>query len=330
MFSLKRGKKPKKSSRIRKARRGYSPSPPTSPRIVLPVESRSPSPVALRNRKRRSGSESPHPEEYKRPTLGAYADDPDYSGFPSHRVVPSNYLRFKKEVNHRQFSNIAVDISGYDVVNLPNYENIVHPSVVQLFAGSGQTFRDGNDIRVLRIGWKFEIETLYEIFTPVLIPPPIGMFDFERTHHVRLCIIRDKFCRGVEPRLIPNGEIWNVPPSSRVDLAFREIANLNRFEILYDETISVEWNPPVTYVDGVSPGATAGVGWFPRWRSAPYEVWIDKQFDVRYTGPGGNITDIDQNNVFIVAYPGAFGLLPARRQTAFITRSEVRMSFVNK
>lgn len=334
MSSLKRGKKPKKSRRFRKVRRGYSPPPVVDPPIELPYESRSPSPVALRNRKRRGRSESPefHQDDkrwaYDDPQDRFFYDDGTVHGF---RVVPSNFFYKKKEVMHKSFNIDIIDVSPFDVLNAIQRRVLVHPSICQVLGGDDQSERDGNSIEIIRIAWKFTLETVYENFLKLLIPPPVGMFDFETVCNIRFCVIRDRFCRGVDPASILDAEIWDSTSSQRLVRAFRNISSLKRFEILYDKIHTVEWKPPVTYGEGVSPGPAAGVAWLPRWRSVPVEVYIEKPIDVFYSSSLSTIGAIDQNNIFVVAYPGNFERhVIGRFQACYISNTDVRISFVNK
>lgn len=338
MSSLKRGKKPKKSRRIRKARRGYSPSPPTSPRIELPYESRSPSPVALRNRKRRSGSESPNDFDPKRPSDPLDGFEFDFEDqfepiearhlYDRQRVVPSNYLKFNKEVKHFHISGLSIDVSSRDNFNV----NVLRYPVIQSFVNMprnvGANGRDGDSITVLRIAVKMWFETLYSYASPggVLIPPPTGMSAWDTQQNLRVCIIRDAITNGVLGPNVPDTELWDHNNwTGHYDMSFRNPAYTSRFEMLYDQVHTLKYDPPVTYVEGTSPGATAAVGWYPRRRSDPVEIFIERPIVVKYSD---TVSTPMFNNIFMICYPGPSALHLARYQEAYIGEICTRTSFV--
>lgn len=332
MAFRKRGKKPKDYKQNSKQRRPNRSGPPSPSAIELPIESRSPSPVALRNRKRRSGSESPNPDTYKRPTEwytveelddddGFYADGVQPKGY---RVFPSNYLRFSKEVKHVDISANSFDVSAFTFSNVPIIRTDVFGSMLPNVAGTGAGQRSGDAVRVLRMAVKFQFTTFWDRVNNTLLPPPLGMTDWEEHHQVRVCIIRDKASQGFSAAT--DDLIWSIPNLNRYDHAFRLPSTTSRFEILYDQCHTLKWLQPVTYADGVSPGANVSVGWYSQWRSATTEVFMDKSFDVSYAASS---TLPNTNNVFMVAYPGTFGLRVTRNQSAFISRVDYRCSFVD-
>ena len=319
MASRKRGKEPKEYKQNSKQRRpNRSPSPPA---YELPFESRSPSPVALRNRQRRAGSESPDPVVNYRPPW----HDNEKLGY---RSLPSNYLRFKKEVKHKYHNRESVDVSYYSNLNTREYSYNIIPVLANIPVGNGPGQRDGDSITIVRIAMKMWFMSLYSYFSAggVLNPPPAGMPIFDTKQNLRVCLIKDNFSQGQGGASVADSLIFDETlfPGHH-DMTYRNPNTTSRFEILYDEIHCIYWDPPVTYGEGVSPGAAAGVGWYPRRSTEPVEIFLDVNIKCHYA-TALNIPE--NNNVFLRVFPGPTTLHLARYQEAYIGGLTSCVSFV--
>ena len=319
--------------RYRQARRVYSPSPPTSPRIELPIESRSPSPVALRIRERSADFESPIPDNRRRRLFVDDGEDEDFvrgNVDVPYRRLPSNWLKFKKEVKHYQRNYSDVDVSSFNSFNTAVVRWDVCNSLMDIPMGLPIDRRNTDAITVVRIAMKFWFYTFYDYNSAggILNPPPVGMPKFDTKQNLRLCLIKDRQSNGVSAASIFDSLIWdeNFFPGSH-DLSYRAPATLSRFDMLYDKVHCIEWDPPTTYGVGAAPGVAGGVGWYPQKSSEPVEVYIDMPFDVTWA-PGNAVPTT--NNVFLFAYPGPMISHAARYQVSFIGQLTMRASFVEK
>jgi len=257
---------------------------------------------------------------------GYYVASGPHKGF---RVVPSNGLLKTREVKHADYEATRMEVHAYTAALASHYREFIFTSVTDVTQGFAHTDRVGDTIHVVRIALRFYWSSRWTYAVNAIAPPPAPQLPhYAVGHNVRLCVIRDKQSNGVDPSvtlpvIFQNAlNTWNIGQ-------FRDTSLNQRYEILYDEIHHIKFQPPVTYTQEI---ATIGeaFAWFGEWFSPVTEVFLDTDFDVRFSADTIGPTEVVDNNVFVVAFPFPMDFTVPRHQVPYLENIMVRTSFIDK
>lgn len=350
-MSFKRGKKTKSSDKnprvVRKYHKGRtSPSPPTTPRIELPVESRSPSPVRRRRAKRRAGSESPNSDDYKRPSewfdgledvfdpVDGVVDGEDVEFFREgknrRRVVPSNFLRkVWKSMKHLEQSVSNFDVSPTDVTYTRHYYKFPLAPFNACGEGVQDGERIGSSINVKRLAVRLQFATS----VPVAFDA-IGGVPWRHAKHftVRVVIYVDRRPPNDSGSIMKPDLFLNDSSSTFKTLLFRNPYTLSAYHFLYDKVHTFTFPAPVTYGEEVATVGTSFLMW-PTCIFDPIDIFVDVDFDTTYRDGTASASSVVSNRIEMVVLPDFFDAdnvppVPPTQYSGLNARS--RLTFVEK
>lgn len=198
--------------------------------------------------------------------------------------MPKRRRNFRRKGKFRRrrrnnFSNPANrEIKFYDETNLNANQpasaggKIWSNSLINIPEGTGQSERIGRKINVVGVGMTMEF---------VL---PVTTFGVEATDNMRVILYLDKQANGAVP--IP-ADILTISVAVG---SYRNLANVDRFRILYDKIHSIN--------SGAGTGTTDTLEYAAR--SFFRKAWVKANIPVLYSGLGGGTVDIKSNNLGIL------------------------------